>query len=208
MTPSPLCTSSSRSTRILRSGGVFSLEVLSDRSGILVFRALGPQVKEVFADEPGGHKWQRYPKNDKRGRVHTSTVTVAVMPETTKTDIQIDEKDLTWSTCRGSGKGGQHRNKTETAVILWHKPSGIQIRSESERSQYQNKQTALKMLEMKLSEREQMRASGAEAASRKTQVGLGQRGDKRRTVRVQDGQVNDHVTGKSWRLKDYLRGEW
>ena len=150
----------------------------------------------------------RVPPNDKRGRVQTSTVTVAVLPEPTESEVQIDERDLDIRTCRGSGAGGQHRNKTESAVQVTHRPSGITVRCESERSQQQNRATALAVLRARLLELQRGAASSARASDRRAQIGSGQRGDKRRTVRVMDGQVTDHETGRTWRFRDYQRGQW
>ena len=148
------------------------------------------------------------PPPEKRGRVHTSTVTVAVLPEPPETVVRLDERDLEESTMRGSGAGGQHRNKTDSAVRLVHRPSGIVVRVESERDQSQNRRTARAVLRARLWELEQSRATGARAADRRAQVGSGMRGDKRRTIRTQDDQVNDHVTGRTWRYKAYVRGDW
>jgi peptide chain release factor 1 len=140
--------------------------------------------------------------------VQTSTVTVAVLPEPTETQIRLSEKDLEFSTTRGSGPGGQNRNKVETCVIVKHKPTGLLVRCESERSQHQNKATALGLLRAKLWEAEQNRVTGDRADQRKQQVGSGMRGDKRRTIRCQEGVVNDHVTGQQWQFKNYERGDW
>lgn len=200
--------SSSASTRASAPRGVFSVEIADERPGLLVFRVEGQAASDLFKDEAGGHRWQRIPPTEKRGRVQTSTVTVAVMPEPTETEVRLDERDLDWTACRGSGPGGQARNKVNSAVQITHRPSGIQVRCESERSQHQNRRTALAMLRAKLWEREHTRISGAEAEDRRRQLGSGMRGDKRRTIRCQDGQVHDHVSGRRWRLKDYLRGEW
>jgi len=178
------------------------------RPGILVFRATGRDAEVVFQNEQGGHRWQRVPANEKRGRVHTSTVTVAVLPEPTETQVRLDARDLVITACRGSGAGGQHRNVTDSAVQITHRPSKIQVRCESERSQHQNRETALAALRAKLWQAERDRINGARASDRKQQVGSGMRGDKRRTIRCQDGQVSDHVTGRTWRLREYLRGEW
>jgi len=169
---------------------------------------VGRDADDVFRDEAGGHRWQRIPPNEKRGRVQTSTVTVAVLPEPTETQVRIAPGDLEWATCRGSGAGGQHRNKTESAVQLVHRPTGVMVRCESERSQHQNRATALALLRARLWATEQEKRVGGIAASRKAQVGSGMRGDKRRTIRVQDGVVNDHVTGKRWSFRDYERGDW
>ena len=135
-------------------------------------------------------------------------MTVAVLPEPTETNLILSEGDLEWSYCRGSGKGGQHRNVTDSAVQLRHKPTGLMVRCESERSQPQNKRTALALLRARLWEAQHEREIGARADTRKAQVGSGMRGDKRRTIRTQDGVVTDHVTGRRWRYKEYVRGEW
>ena len=189
-------------------GGVFDLEVVEQLPAQIVFRVTGREAESVFRDEAGGHRWQRIPPNEKRGRVHTSTVTVAVLPEPTEAQIRIPEGDLDWTTCRGSGPGGQNRNKTETAVVLKHKPSGLTVRCETERSQLQNKATALALLRARLLHAERERATGARDDARRAQVGSGMRGDKRRTIRVQDGQVHDHPTGRRWSYKEYERGDW
>lgn len=191
-----------------RAGGVFDLDLIETLPGQIVFRAVGPDADRVFRDEAGGHRWQRVPPNEKRGRVHTSTVTVAVLPEPTRAEIHIADSELDWDTCRGSGPGGQHRNKTESAVMLLHKPTGLLVRCESERSQHQNRATALSVLRARLWQLEQNRLTEGRRASRKSQVGSGMRGDKRRTVRAQDGLVTDHLTGRRWSYTSYLRGLW
>ena len=168
----------------------------------------GTSAAEVFRDEAGGHRWQHVPPNEKRGRVHTSTVTVAILPEPTDAEVKLRDEDLEWSYCRGSGKGGQHRNVTDSAVQLRHLPSKTMVRCESERSQAQNKRSAIAMLRARLWAVQHEAVVGERDEVRRQQVGTGMRGDKRRTVRVQDGQVHDHVTGRRWRFKDYARGEW
>lgn len=162
----------------------------------------------AFKDESGGHRWQRIPPTERNGRVHTSTVTVAVLPEPTETEINIRESDLEWSACRGSGAGGQHRNVTDSAVLLRYKPSGLVVRCESERSQHRNKASALAVLRSRLFHTANQKRLNLIAENRKSQVGSGMRGDKRRTIRTQDGVVKDHVTGKKWRYADYLAGKW
>ena len=154
---------------------VFDVEEVESRPGLLVFRVTGPTAEATFRNEPGGHRWQRIPPNDKKGRVHTSTVTVAVMREPTETEVHVSERDLEWSTCRGSGAGGQHRNKTESAVICKHVPSGIAVRCESERSQHQNRRTALGILRARLVQAAEATASAAVGSERRAQVGSGQR---------------------------------
>lgn len=172
-----------------------------------MFRVTG-EAESLFLDEAGGHRYQRVSPTEKRGRVHTSTITVATLKEPTATQVRIDDRDLEFSTTRGSGPGGQNRNKVESCVIVKHKPSGLTVRCETERSQHQNKASALSLLRARLWEQEQTKQFSQRADARKQQVGSGQRGDKRRTIRCQDDQVNDHVTGKHWTWKDYERGNW
>ena len=191
-----------------RCGGVFDLDLTERGDGILIFRADGAGAEEAFRDEAGGHRWQRIPPNERRGRVHSSTVTVAVLAEPTTSQLRIQPGELDFAVCRGSGPGGQNRNKTETAVILTHLPTGVRVRCETERSQLQNRAIALALLRARLWEAEVTRRQGARAAQRREQVGTGMRGDKRRTVRCQDGAVTDHVTGRRWNLREYQRGEW
>jgi peptide chain release factor 1 len=189
---------------------IFEIELVERREGVIIFRALGKgtQAKDLFANESGGHRWQRIPPNDKRGRVHTSTITVAVLPEPTSVEVVIKESDLDVKTCRAGSAGGQHVNKTESAVQMTHLPTGISVRCETERSQNQNRASALALLRARIWDQERMRQAEARAADRKKQVGIGARGDKRRTIRVQDGQVHDHITNQRWDLKPYLRGDW
>lgn len=185
-----------------------TLELVEVRHGYVSAQVSGRNAESVFANEAGGHRWQRVPPTEKRGRVQTSTITVAVLPEPKESELHIDAKDLDWKTCRGSGAGGQHRNKTETAVQLTYKPTGFMVRCETERSQAQNKETALSLLRARLWEEQKTQEAEARAGARKAQVGSGQRGDKRRTIQVQNGTVTDHVTGRTWRYKDYERGDW
>lgn len=145
------------------------------------------------------------PKTEKRDKVHTSTVTVAILREPSPVEVVISDRDLEWSTCRGSGAGGQHRNKTESAVIVKHRPSGLTIRCESERSQHQNRATALGLLRARLLLQQEESSVSAHNATRKRQVGSGQRGDKTRTVQIQNGVVVDHGTGRRAEAKEYLR---
>jgi len=135
-------------------------------------------------------------------------VTVAVLPEPSETDLVIREQDLKWATSRGSGPGGQNRNKLETAIDLTHLPTGVTVHCESERSQFKNKQSALATLRAKVWRLRQSADQSRRATDRKQQVGSGMRGDKRRTIRTQDGQVNDHITGRKWLFRDYVRGNW
>jgi peptide chain release factor 1 len=192
----------------LGAGGRFDVELVEERPGLIVFRASGKGAAAAFGNESGGHRWQRIPPTEKRGRMQTSTITVAVLPEPTETQVIVREADLKWAYCRGSGAGGQHRNVTDSAVILTHIPTGIKVRCESERSQHQNKETALEVLRARIWDAANEQRSSALSSSRREQVGSGMRADKRRTIRSQDGVVTDHVLNRQWQLKKYLRGDW
>ena len=133
---------------------------------------------------------------------------MAVLPEPTDVQVRLDERDLDYRTCRASGAGGQKVNKTDSAVQLTHKPTGLMVRVETERSQHQNRATALALLRARLWQTQRDAQVAARADDRRGQVGSGMRGDKRRTIAVQRGTVVDHVTGRSWSLRDYLRGAW
>jgi len=168
----------------------------------------GKSARETFANEGGGHRWQRIPPTEKRGRVQTSTITVAVMdPEIAERAATIVMSDVDIQTVRGSGPGGQHRNKTESCVVATHKPSGTSVRIDG-RSQSQNKQAALRLLAARVFAVNEERASQQRVIERQRQVGSGMRGDKIRTYRTQDDQVNDHRTGQRWRLRDWMCGNW
>jgi peptide chain release factor 1 len=182
--------------------------VIDETESVVTVRVTGARAAETFRNESGGHRWQRVPRTEKRGRVQTSTVTVAVLDEATETQVTLLDRDLEWKAIRGSGAGGQARNKTSNAVQLWHKPTGTMVRCESERSQDQNLRNAKAMLRARLLQQRSGAATSAEAAARRAQLGSGQRGDKVRTIRVQDGQVHCHVTGRRWQYKAYLRGDW
>jgi len=168
----------------------------------------GERCQPLFANESGGHRWQRVPPNERNGRVHTSTVTVAVLPLLEPKQIHINESDLEILACIGSGKGGQAKQKTSSAITLIHKPTGIRIHCENERSQLQNKETAKAVLAAKLLAASQERASNSENSNRRGQIGSGMRGDKRRTVAVQRGTVDDHISGTRWRFRDYEDGRF
>lgn len=168
----------------------------------------GKGARALFAGEVGGHRWQRVPPTEKRGRVQSSTITVAVLDEHAETEVLIREEDLEWKACRAQGNGGQHVQKTDSAVQVTHLPTGVQIRAQTSRSWHANKAEALEKLRERLTAEARDAATSARAAERREQVGSGMRGDKRRTIRVQDDSVVDHETGRTWRLRDYLRGAW
>lgn len=188
--------------------GVFEYVLLEERSGFIALMFQGKGARATFANEGGGHRWQRIPPTEKRGRVQTSTITVAVMdPEVAERASPIAMNDVDIQTVRGSGPGGQHRNKTESCVVATHKPSGTSVRIDG-RSQSQNKQAALRLLASRVFAVNEERAAQQRVIERQRQVGSGMRGDKIRTYRTQDDQVNDHRTGQRWRLRDWMRGSW
>jgi peptide chain release factor 1 len=205
--PSCSSCSSSASTSGTAIGGAFDLALLDQRPAIIILEITGDGVKEAFRNEAGGHRWQRTPPTEKRGRVQTSTITVAVLDPIESRDIEIGGGDIEWEAFRGSGKGGQKRNKTASAVRITHKPTGTVIRYESERSQSQNLRVAKAILAARLRQASEASASSSQSADRKAQVGTGMRGDKRRTIRVRDDRVTDHSTGRTMSCKAYLRGE-
>ena len=151
--------------------------------------------KGVFARlkfESGVHRVQRVPQTETQGRVHTSTATVAVLPEMEDVDIVIDDKDLRIDVYRASGAGGQHVNKTESAVRITHIPTGIVVAMQDERSQHKNKAKAMKILRAKMYEQKDKAVNAAHAAERKSQVGTGDRSERIRTYNFPQGRVSDH----------------
>lgn len=180
--------------------------LLEELPGFAVLKISGQRAWELFQHEAGGHRWQRVPPTEKRGRVHTSTVTVAVLPIPSEVTVPIQEKDLEIKVCRGSGAGGQHRNVTDSAVQITHRPSKISVRCENERSQHQNKMLAMEILRTRLQQAASSRAEEEYAKNRRQQIGSGQRGDKVRTIAVQRDQVIHHSTDRRVSVGEYLRG--
>ena len=158
--------------------------------------------------ESGVHRVQRVPETEAGGRIHTSTVTVAVLPEQDEISLQIDPKDLQIDTFRSSGAGGQHVNKTESAIRITHLPTGTVVECQDERSQYKNKDRAMKILVSRLYAAEQERQAGAVAAERRSQVGTGMRNERIRTYNFPQGRVTDHRIGLTlYKIDQIMNGD-
>jgi len=160
--------------------------------------------------EAGGHRVQRVPETESGGRIHTSAATVAVLPEAEEVEFDIDPKDLQIDTYRSSGAGGQHVNKTESAIRITHLPTGVVVECQDERSQHKNKDKAMKILRSKLYEAEQARQHAAIAAERKSQVGSGDRSERVRTYNFPQNRVTDHrLTGdvKNFNIASIINGD-
>ncbi len=168
---------------------------------------IGPSAFETLKNEAGVHRVQRIPITEKRGRIHTSTATVAVLPEIKETQIQINPNDLEWQFFRASSQGGQNVQKVSSAVRLIHKPTGIVVTAQEERFQEQNRKIALELLRSKLWEKEEERKL-KEIAGYRSPIGRGMRPEKIRTYNFPQNRVTDHRIGKSWgNLEEVIDGD-
>lgn len=174
----------------------------------ITFSVSGEGAYSRFKYESGVHRVQRVPETESQGRVHTSTVTVAVLPEAEDVELDInEEKDLKIDVFRSSGAGGQHINKTSSAIRITHLPTGMVVECQDERSQFKNKEKALKVLRSRLLEQKQQAQDDEIAANRRSQVGTGDRSERIRTYNYPEGRISDHRIGLTiYRLEQVLNG--
>ena len=174
------------------------MEVIDSEAGgysLISFMIKGDQVYKHLKFESGAHRVQRVPKTETQGRIHTSTATVLVLPEAEEADIEINPADLTFETHRASGAGGQHVNKTDSAVRIVHTPTGISVNCQEGRSQHENKATALRLIRARVYEELQRRIDEEKGVERRSKIGTGDRSEKIRTYNYPQNRVSDHRIG-------------
>lgn len=192
----------------------YKIDVLSlnqtELGGIkeITFLVEGDSVYSRLKFESGTHRVQRVPETESSGRIHTSAVTVAVLPEAEEVEIEINPNDLQIETYRASGAGGQHVNKTSSAIRITHLPTGLVVECQDERSQFKNKDKAMKILRSRLYNMKQKEQADKISAERKDQVGSGDRSERIRTYNFPQGRVTDHRIGMTiYRLEEFLNGD-
>lgn len=174
-------------------------QILDDNT----LRIKGQEVYNKLKQEAGVHRVQRIPKTERYGRIHTSTATIAVLPQISAQNVQISPEDIEWDFFRASGAGGQYVNKTSSAVRLTHKPTGIAVTCQQERSQGQNRETALQLLRAKLWKAQQTKAAQTIGDAR-SKIGRGMRAEKIRTYNFPQNRVTDHRLNKKWKILDRI----
>lgn len=192
----------------------YKIDILSENNTELggykeiTFLVEGDGVYSRLKFESGAHRVQRVPETESSGRIHTSAVTVAVLPEADDVTIFIDPKDIEIDTFRSSGAGGQHVNKTSSAIRVTHKPTGLVVECQDERSQFKNKDKALKILRSRLYDQKQKEQADKISAARKDQVGSGDRSERIRTYNFPQGRITDHRIGMTiYKLESFMNGE-
>lgn len=182
----------------------------TDLGGIktLIAEVTGPNAYDLLKHEAGVHRVQRIPLTEKSGRIHTSTASVAIIPKISSSPIEIKDSDLEIEFFRAGGPGGQNVNKVETAVRILHKPTGIVVSCQTERSQQRNREIALEILKNKLWELEQEKISGKITEERRKQIGSQERAEKIRTYNFPQNRITDHRLNKSWyNLEEVFEGD-
>lgn len=186
---------------------VFDATLIEYHDGFVSINIVGNKAFDIFRNESGTHQWHRVPPTERGDRTHTSVISVAITMLREFENISINERDLDITTTRGSGKGGQHRNKTETAVVVRHIPTGISVRSESERSQLQNRRIAFQILESRINKDRQMEFDQEVNKVKKKQFGSGNRAEKQRTYKVKNNIIIER-DGSRKDLHKWMKGEW
>lgn len=174
----------------------------------VVFSVTGDDAYQFLRYESGGHRVQRVPKTETQGRIHTSAATVAILPEPDEVQIDIRDQDIKWERMRAGGAGGQHVNKTESAVRIWHLPTGLEVKCQDERSQHKNYDRAMRILRSRLFEMQQEKLHQERAEARRTMIGSGDRSARIRTYNFPQNRLTDHrINLNIYRLDSIIAGE-